>query len=142
MFKACGCAVCHDNTSYLLRGNFSICGRDAEHLVTRCFHCAGFVDIDVGTGGAKCRLMRTKRRRNDSQICLCATHQKMDCDFFISTKCTYSLGCLQAVQILTITGCLLHICGCDPFQHFGVTAFTVIVMEIDHENPSAVFFPF
>ena len=90
------------------------------------------MDIDMTTNGAQCALVGAQSRINHRQIGLSAAHQEVNCCVLTVAE-RLDLGCGSgAVFVLAVAHGLHHV-GCSQgFQHLGMAAFGIVVVEINH----------
>ena len=100
--------------------------------MARCLHRPGLMDVDMPALGAQRPLMGPQGRGDDGHIGLGSTHQKVDCHILPAAEGTDFPGCLGAIWIFTIPGGLVKVGFRQRFQHLGMAAFGVIIIEVNH----------
>ena len=132
VLKAAVVAVSLHRLTHLCGGDFAVLRRKGQHLVARGLHSARLMDVDVSALGAQRPLMGPQSGGNDGHVGLGAPHQKVDSHVLPAAQSPDFRGGLSAILVLSIAGGLVKIGFRQRFQHLGMAAFGVIIVEIQH----------
>ena len=101
--------------------------------------------IDMCGGSPQRPLMGPECRVNHRKIGLGSANQKMNGRILFPTKPPYFFGGSGADTVFAVSRVLLQIGREHSFHHFGMAAFTVIIVKINHTispvNGQIFFYP-
>lgn len=123
-----------EGIQYLGGGDFSIRGREREHLVACGFDGARLVDVNMSRGGAQHALMRAEQGGNDGGVGLRAAHEEVDGGVRCLTELPYGRGSGLAVGVVPVAGRLLQIRLAELFKNQGVASLRIIAFKMKHRS--------
>ena len=103
------CPVGQHSGAYLLGRDFSVRGRQGQHLMSRCFHSSGFVGVNMSADSTQRPLMGPQRGINHCQIGLGSAYQKVHCQIFSAAQRLDLGGSGGTVAVFSVSRCLFQI---------------------------------